>query len=179
MSYRIYALAKEYGMDNDQLMTLIADAGIEGKGSALASITEEEFEILSLSLLPTSSAATDADFAPTSFWRALELREPDIRIVELVKILESILNSSLQKEEKGSNMKLTHLIDKFAGELRPRFNVELIHKARDLRNKFIHRPNSTYPSKAELNLVTNALVLAIVDSLAKLPPDDRNKYVKQ
>ena len=176
MTYRIYALAKEYGMDNDQLMALIADAGIKGKGSALASLTEEELEILNLALLPTDSETTD--LAPTSLWRAVAQEDLDLQLVELVKILESVLNNSLSDEEKGSHWHLTQLIDRFFDVPSPRFNVQPIHKARVLRNKFTHAPDSTNPTKTELKIAINTLVLAIIDSLSKLPPTDRDKYVK-
>ena len=66
MSYRIYALAKEYGMHNDQIMELIEDVGILGKGSALASLSEEEFELLAPVLLPTDSNTRDTCLLYTS-----------------------------------------------------------------------------------------------------------------
>ena len=39
---RIYAFAKELGLDNQQLLDLCAQAGVKGKGSALASLSEDE-----------------------------------------------------------------------------------------------------------------------------------------
>ena len=39
---RIYAFAKELGLDNQQLLELCDRAGVKGKGSALASLAEEE-----------------------------------------------------------------------------------------------------------------------------------------
>ena len=42
MPIRIYALAKELGIDNKKLVDICTRAGITGKGSALASLTDEE-----------------------------------------------------------------------------------------------------------------------------------------
>ena len=42
MPVRIYALAKELRLDSKQLVEICAKAGISGKGSALASLTDEE-----------------------------------------------------------------------------------------------------------------------------------------
>ena len=39
---RIYALAKELQLDNKDLVDLLPKAGITGKGSALASLSDEE-----------------------------------------------------------------------------------------------------------------------------------------
>ena len=42
MSIRIYAFAKELGLDNKQLLDICEQANIKGKGSALASLDEDE-----------------------------------------------------------------------------------------------------------------------------------------
>ena len=42
MPVRIYAFAKELGFDNKQLLDICDSAGIEDKGSALASLSDEE-----------------------------------------------------------------------------------------------------------------------------------------
>ncbi|HVX14525.1 MAG TPA: translation initiation factor IF-2 [Pirellulales bacterium] len=42
MSVRIYALAKELGIDSKECVDLCAKAGVTGKGSALASLTDDE-----------------------------------------------------------------------------------------------------------------------------------------
>lgn len=39
---RIYALAKELGLDNKQLLDICENCGIKGKGSALASLDDNE-----------------------------------------------------------------------------------------------------------------------------------------
>ena len=41
-SVRIYAFAKELGLDNKQLLDICESCGIKGKGSALASLDEDE-----------------------------------------------------------------------------------------------------------------------------------------
>ena len=44
MAVRIYALAKELKFDSKELVDICTKAGVPGKGSALASLTEEEVE---------------------------------------------------------------------------------------------------------------------------------------
>ena len=46
MAIRIYALAKELKIDNKKLVDICTKAGIKGKGSALASLTDEELATL-------------------------------------------------------------------------------------------------------------------------------------
>ena len=38
MAIRIYSLAKDLGLDNKELVEIVTNAGITGKGSALASL---------------------------------------------------------------------------------------------------------------------------------------------
>lgn len=44
MAVRIYALAKELKLDSKELVDICTKAGVPGKGSALASLTEDEAE---------------------------------------------------------------------------------------------------------------------------------------
>ncbi len=44
MAVRIYALAKELKVDSKELVDICTKAGVPGKGSALASLTEEEVD---------------------------------------------------------------------------------------------------------------------------------------
>ena len=41
---RIYSLAKDLGLDNKELVEIVKKAGISGKGSALASLEDEEVD---------------------------------------------------------------------------------------------------------------------------------------
>ena len=44
MAVRIYTLAKELKLDSKDLVSLCTRAGVPGKGSALASLTDEEVQ---------------------------------------------------------------------------------------------------------------------------------------
>ena len=44
MATRIYSLAKDLGLDNKELVEIVKKAGIAGKGSALASLEDDEVE---------------------------------------------------------------------------------------------------------------------------------------
>ena len=46
MPVRIYAFAKELGLDNKQLLEICEKANIKGKGSALASLEDDEVAIV-------------------------------------------------------------------------------------------------------------------------------------
>jgi translation initiation factor IF-2 len=48
LAVRIYALAKELKLDSKELVDLCTKAGIHGKGSALASLTDDEAEKVTL-----------------------------------------------------------------------------------------------------------------------------------
>jgi translation initiation factor IF-2 len=60
VAIRIYALAKQLNMDNKILVDICTKAGITGKGSALASLTDEEFAKLNAFLDKTKSAKSGA-----------------------------------------------------------------------------------------------------------------------
>ena len=46
MATRIYSLAKDLGLDNKEFVEIVKKAGISGKGSALASLEDEEVDTL-------------------------------------------------------------------------------------------------------------------------------------
>lgn len=60
MPVRIYALAKELSLDSKDLVDLVKKAGITGKGSALASLTDDEAEQVRTSILGASKAVPKA-----------------------------------------------------------------------------------------------------------------------
>jgi translation initiation factor IF-2 len=61
LALRIYALAKELKLDSKELVDLCAKAGVTGKGSALASLTDEEVQKIKSFL-----SGTGAKSAPTA-----------------------------------------------------------------------------------------------------------------
>lgn len=60
MAKRIYALAKELKLDSKELVEICASAGVEGKGSALASLTDDEVEKVKAHLSGGGSSASSA-----------------------------------------------------------------------------------------------------------------------
>ncbi len=66
MPARIYALAKELNLDSKDLVELVKKAGITGKGSALASLTDEETQRLRDHLASTTSPAAKSAAPPAS-----------------------------------------------------------------------------------------------------------------
>ncbi len=67
MAQRIYALAKELKLDSKDLVDICAKAGVTGKGSALASLTDEEVVKLRAYLAsPRGPAAASAPIPPQS-----------------------------------------------------------------------------------------------------------------
>ena len=56
---RIYALAKELNLDSKDLVDLVKKVGITGKGSALASLTDEETQRVRDHLSSSTSAPAE------------------------------------------------------------------------------------------------------------------------
>ena len=63
MAVRIYALAKELKVDSKELVDICTKAGVPGKGSALASLTEDEVEKVQQFLKGGGTAKAKADEA--------------------------------------------------------------------------------------------------------------------
>ncbi|MFK8111812.1 MAG: translation initiation factor IF-2 [Rubripirellula sp.] len=66
MPARIYALAKELNLDSKDLVTIVKKVGITGKGSALASLTDEETQKVRDHLAGASKPAAAAPIAAKS-----------------------------------------------------------------------------------------------------------------
>lgn len=66
MPIRIYTLAKDLGIENKQLVDICTKLGIHGKGSALASLTDEETEKVKSHLAAPSKPAAPAPVRPAS-----------------------------------------------------------------------------------------------------------------
>ncbi len=64
MPARIYALAKEYNLDSKDLVGIVKKVGITGKGSALASLTDDEAQKVRDHLAGGSSAPPAKEAAP-------------------------------------------------------------------------------------------------------------------
>ncbi|MEM9411161.1 MAG: translation initiation factor IF-2 [Planctomycetota bacterium] len=63
-SVRIYAFAKELGLDNKQLLDICESCGIKGKGSALASLDDDEIAKIKKHMTEGSSVATATEPPP-------------------------------------------------------------------------------------------------------------------
>ncbi|MDZ4819182.1 MAG: translation initiation factor IF-2 [Planctomycetota bacterium] len=85
MAVRIYSLAKELKFDSKELVDLCAKAGINGKGSALASLTDEEVVKLKAYLSSRSRPAA-ADRPVAAVDRPLE-RPADLGVEREIKVL--------------------------------------------------------------------------------------------
>jgi len=66
LAIRIYALAKELKVDSKELVDICVSAGISGKGSALASLSDEEAEKLRNHLSGSESAASPSSASSAS-----------------------------------------------------------------------------------------------------------------
>ena len=72
MAVRIYSLAKDLGLDSKELVDLCTRIGIQNKGSALASLEDEEIARIKKHLSDKSAATTAAAAPPV----AKPTREP-------------------------------------------------------------------------------------------------------
>ena len=64
MPVRIYALAKELNIDGKDLVAICERAGITGKGSALASLSDEEADKVKNYLASGPAKSADSDLDP-------------------------------------------------------------------------------------------------------------------
>ena len=80
---RIYAFAKELGLDNKQLLELCTQAGVKGKGSALASLEEEEVAAVKAYMDQSGAVQTaTADDEPAPLRppaKSIDTRVPEIK----------------------------------------------------------------------------------------------------
>jgi translation initiation factor IF-2 len=79
---RIYAFAKELGLDNKQLLELCEKAGVKGKGSALASLEDEEVTAVKAFLDSGAVETAPADDEPAPLRppaKAIDTRVPEIK----------------------------------------------------------------------------------------------------
>jgi translation initiation factor IF-2 len=79
---RIYAFAKELGLDNKQLLDVCEKAGVKGKGSALASLDDDEVAVVKAFLDSGSAAAPKVEEEPAVLRppaRTIDTRVPEIK----------------------------------------------------------------------------------------------------
>jgi translation initiation factor IF-2 len=76
LAVRIYALAKELKLDSKELVDICTRAGVPGKGSALASLTEDEVDKVKLFLKGDGSKAKPGKAAPPAPQRPPEPMRP-------------------------------------------------------------------------------------------------------
>ena len=82
MPVRIYAFAKELGLDNKQLLDLCDKAGVKGKGSALASLEDEEVTTIKTFLDSGAAETAPVDDEPAPLRppaKAIDTRVPEIK----------------------------------------------------------------------------------------------------
>ncbi|MFM7932290.1 MAG: translation initiation factor IF-2 N-terminal domain-containing protein, partial [Pirellula sp.] len=78
MAVRIYSLAKDLGIDSKELVDMCARIGIQGKGSALASLEDDEIAKIKSHLAERSAPAAEATKEPPKPVRE-PIREAPIR----------------------------------------------------------------------------------------------------
>ena len=84
MPVRIYSLAKELKLDSKILVDICTSAGVTGKGSALASLTDEEVERVKAYLSgagPGGKATASVIETDGGFLRTLKLKREDSNFV--------------------------------------------------------------------------------------------------
>lgn len=85
MPIRIYSLAKELGVENKELVDICVKAGIKGKGSALASLDDDE--IARVKSFLEGGATTKKAEAPADFDRPIRQSQDDLAR-SAVKVLD-------------------------------------------------------------------------------------------
>ncbi len=93
MPIRIYALAKELKLDSKELVDICTKAGVTGKGSALASLTDEEAATVKAHIAsksgrpPAAGAAASAGAAPPPVFRREDYIAPGGTLPQKVPVL--------------------------------------------------------------------------------------------
>ena len=111
MAVRIYAFAKELGLDNQQLLDLCNKAGIKGKGSALASLEDDEVSavkaFMSSGAVETATAEEEpAPLRPQA--QSIDTRVPEIKSSAPVESVaeepdEIVETEDVAEEETAAN----------------------------------------------------------------------------
>ena len=86
MAVRIYSLAKDLGLDSKELVDLCTRLGIQGKGSALASLEDEEISRIKRHLEEKAAPAASAPAAsqPIKPVRESLIKETPIRDLDAI-----------------------------------------------------------------------------------------------
>jgi translation initiation factor IF-2 len=105
---RIYSLAKELKLDSKILVDICTSAGVTGKGSALASLTDEEVERVKayLSGSAKSAAKPRAPVATTTAESAADT--PVVRREDYIAPAATLADKVPVLEERGKKKKLTN-----------------------------------------------------------------------
>ena len=100
MPVRIYAFAKELGFDNKQLLDVCDSAGIEDKGSALASLTDDEVVIIK-DYLASPPPAEEDTYEPEEEFEAETVVEEtgDPETSDEPVVTESVADAPAEVEE--------------------------------------------------------------------------------
>ena len=93
---RIYAFAKELGLDNKQLLDICEEANIKGKGSALASLDDDE--VATIKEFMARGSQTPAEPAPDP---AAPVRPAPFRPAPTKKKIGEIVTPQTKAETRG------------------------------------------------------------------------------
>ena len=102
MPVRIYAFAKDLGMDNKQLLDICEQAGVSGKGSALASLSEDEITTIN-SFLAGPPPEPEPEEVPEPVEELAD--EPELPVetaAEAPEVVESTDTDQLEAQEPES-----------------------------------------------------------------------------
>jgi translation initiation factor IF-2 len=77
VALRIYAFAKELGLDNKQLLDICEQAGVKGKGSALANLEDHEVDIIK-NFMSSKESSSQSKASPAAGPALVEPRRDDI-----------------------------------------------------------------------------------------------------
>ena len=94
MATRIYSLAKDLGLDNKELVEIVTNAGITGKGSALASLEDDEVEKVKQFMADAS--------APASTESPLAMSRPEPTTSDTIKVVPPVAKTPISPKTKDA-----------------------------------------------------------------------------
>lgn len=107
MAVRIYSLAKDVGLDSKELVDLCTRLGILNKGSALASLDDDEIVKIKKHLAEKAASAPPAPPAPIPTREPIKeapIREPGARLGAAKRDLAAAKRAALSSKQGGSTV---------------------------------------------------------------------------
>ena len=177
-SVRIYAFAKELGLDNKQLLDICESCGIKGKGSALASLDDDEVEKIKKHM--AGGTAKPEEPAPVAPVKPVREKKPldtkPVRNDGLLSRRDGGVRDLNQKPRKPQNSEAKK--EKREPKKKPPLNVKLAEMPKVQQPVATPKDTGEKVQKPDIALPQDAIAKAKSGSSAPLEQFTRQKTEK-